>query len=72
MEVMQSNLTKSKIISALLELELSSSDEGEDEGFPFNVPDELTESQAKDLNRVLTHGVPDREWVDTVRRHLNS
>jgi len=65
-------LTKSKVIPALLELDFSSSDDAEDDGFPFNVPDELSESQAKDLSRVLAQGVPDKEWVDAIRRHLNS
>jgi hypothetical protein len=65
-------LTKGKVIPALLGIESSSSDDIEDAGFPFSVPDELTESQAKDLSRVLAQGVPDQEWIEAIRAQLHS
>lgn len=65
-------LTKNKVIPTLLELEFSSSDDMEDAGFPFDVPDELTESQGRDLSRVIARGVPDRDWVEAVRAQLDA
>lgn len=55
-------------IPALLALEFSMSEEMQDDGFPFNVPDQLTEEQAAELDTVRAAGAP--TWVRDLRAQI--
>ena len=57
-----------RLIPALSELAFSTATEMAGDGFPYDVPDELTATQAAEVDTILSEGPPG--WVRAIRRWL--